>query len=335
MIRCTALAALMLLSASAFAQSIDAPGLYQEYCSVCHGDRGDGKSHAQQGLVPPPRDFTSPQSALELNRGRIISGIANGVPGTAMSGWQSRLSDDEIVALAEFIENRFLRPSTDTHASEGARLYADYCSVCHGDRGQGAVWATVGLSPPPVDFTNPKIQQRLSRDHMIDAVTYGRAETAMAGWKSRLDQAQIGAVVDYVITAFMPDSQMALAMNNPDMAAADDGHAGHNHTHFNINLPFPDQLRGDATRGAVLYDNNCAACHGMEGDGRGPRAYFINPKPRNFLHTNSRASLNRPKMYEAISKGRLRTEMPAWEKVLTPQQIADVGEYVFGSFIKP
>jgi len=31
----------------------------------------------------------------------------------------------------------------------------------------------------------------------------------------------------------------------------------------------------------------------------------------------------------------LRTEMPAWEKVLDRQQIADIAEYVFNSFVKP
>ena len=42
------------------------------------------------------------------------------------------------------------------------------------------------------------------------------------------------------------------------------------------------------------------------------------PDPRNF-----------------IGKGKLGTEMPAWEKVLEPQQIADLSEYVFTAFIHP
>ena len=74
---------------------------------------------------------------------------------------------------------------------------------------------------------------------------------------------------------------------------------------------------------------------GEDGDGRGPRGYFINPKPRNFLHAASRAALNRPTLHRVISKGKLRTEMPAWDKVLDPQQIADLSEYVFTSFIQP
>jgi len=329
------LPALFVFSTALFAQAIDPQALYQDYCSVCHGDQGDGMSHARQGMVPPPRDFTSPRSAVELTHERIVLAIEQGVPGSAMSGWKSRLSTEQISALSEFIRKRFMLPVATANTSRGGRIYAEYCSVCHGDRGQGAIWATEGLSPPPVDFTDPKIQQLLSRDHMIDAVSHGRAETAMTGWKSRLDEQDISAVVDFVITSFMPASDIAKVLVDPPSTPATDSHAAHNHTHFNIDLPFSDQLQGNLERGALLYESNCATCHGLEGDGRGPRAYFINPKPRNFLHTSSRASLNRPKLFEAISKGRLRSEMSAWEKVLTRQQIADVAEYLFNSFIKP
>ena len=65
----------------------------------------------------------------------------------------------------------------------------------------------------------------------------------------------------------------------------------------------------------------------------GPRAYFINPKPRNFIEDASRARLNRVALYAAVSEGKLGSEMPAWNKVATPQQIADVAEYVLQSFV--
>lgn len=35
-------------------------------------------------------------------------------------------------------------------------------------------------------------------------------------------------------------------------------------------------------RGKVLYNNHCSGCHGMEGDGNGPGAYGLHPKPRDF-----------------------------------------------------
>jgi len=326
---------------SVHAQDIDAGSLYADYCSVCHGDKGDGESHAKQGMTPPPRNFTSPTSAVELTRSRIINAIRNGVPGSAMSSWKSRLNDAQIEALADLVRSRFMLPSAAANAIKGSKIYAAYCSVCHGDNGQGAIWATAGLSPRPVDFTDSRFQSMMTREHMIQSVSYGRPETAMTGWNKRLTDKQIGTVVDYVIDAFMPQLSNNTANEKSDHKHSD-GHT-HQHTHADpdtelsvyMNQQLANELQGNAERGKALYLYNCATCHGEQGDGRGPRAYFINPKPRNFLHAASRASLNRPTLQRVIGKGKLRTEMPAWEKVFDAQQIADVGEFVFVTFIQP
>lgn len=43
-----------------------------------------------------------------------------------------------------------------------------------------------------------------------------------------------------------------------------------------------------ATAGAQLYSNYCAACHGDKGDGNGPAARFLYPKPRDFREVKFR-----------------------------------------------
>ncbi len=312
----------LLHSTTGVAATIDAASLYQNYCSVCHGEQGNGKSHAKQGLIPPPRDFTSSKSAMELSQQRIIHSISNGIPGTAMIAWKSKLSSQKINALANYIRDTFLRTTSVKKATAGARIYADFCSVCHGDTGKGAVWATAGLRPPPVNFTDIKKHSLLTRPRMLKSVAFGRAETAMTAWKNRLTDSQIEQVVDYVITTFMPSSTQQQKKTSVNSTRAD------------MTLALPNNLTGNYQRGAVLYLANCTACHGHDGDGRGPRAYFINPKPRNFLHPASRADFNRPALYRAIQKGKLRTEMPAWQTVFKPQQLADVSEYVFKKFIQ-
>ncbi|MGB5538864.1 MAG: cytochrome c, partial [Gammaproteobacteria bacterium] len=95
----------------------------------------------------------------------------------------------------------------------------------------------------------------------------------------------------------------------------------------------PRGLAGDTTTGMGLYLANCTACHGSTGQGDGPRAYFIFPRPRNFLLAENRTRLNRAVLFSAIRLGVPGREMPAWSKVMNDQQIADITEYVYQTFI--
>ena len=306
----------------AFAATETVQSRYAEYCSVCHGDRGDGRSHAQQGLVPPPRDFTAPAFA-NATRERIVAAITNGMPGSAMIAWQSVFTPDEISELADFIIEKFVQGAKDASTSaapsinEPARIYAESCSVCHGDDGKGARWGQESLSAKPRDFTSESSQTELTRERMIVSVTNGRPGTPMPGFASQLSPRQIEGIVDYVRTRFMSDV---------GTSTADIGESYHDQ-------PFPNNLSGQFERGSALYYANCAECHGAEGDGNGRRAYFIFPKPRNFLDPATQQIFNRPRLYSGIADGVIGKEMPAWSKVFSEQDIADVGEFVYREFI--
>lgn len=311
--------------------------LYHNYCSVCHGDRGDGQSRGSQALNPPPRDFTAAAAKQELVRDRIIHAIAKGRPGTAMVGWKGQLSDKEIAALADYLLATFIKPSVSAGNSRGRDIYASTCAVCHGDAGDGGTW-TSGMALKPRDFTSAQARS-LSRAGMIEVVSKGRPGTPMVSYASQLSKQDIEAVVDYVRTTFIKAA--------PEIAGLSGTYA-HGTPHAatapapattvvkaDMKAPLPNGLKGDMKRGGDFYMRNCITCHGAGGGGDGPRAYFINPKPANFLLPAYRARLNRPVLYAAIRDGKLASEMPAWGKVLTPQQLADVSEFVFQSFIAP
>lgn len=298
--------------------------LYQDYCSVCHGDKGDGRSRARQGLVPPPKDFTDPKVSQSLTRDRMIDSVLNGRPGTAMAAWKTRLNQEQVEAIVDYVRNRFMTRTAAPGAARGAKIYAANCSVCHGDRGSGSVWASSTLNPPPRDFSKAV----LPRAAMVAAITHGRPGSAMPGFASQLSAEEIALVVDYIRSAFMPAAEAgASPATKPDITVAQ----GADH----LSQPMPNGLHGDPGAGKSFFDGNCATCHGTSGDGDGPRAYFIFPKPRNFLAPASRRILNRPALFQAIKHGVGGREMPAWGKVLTDQQIADVAEYVFQAFIAP
>jgi cbb3-type cytochrome c oxidase subunit III len=336
--------------------------LYHNYCSVCHGDQGDGNSRAKGSLKPAPRDFTSAQSGQELTRERMIAAVTTGVPGTAMVGWRSQLTDDQIAKVVDYVRDTFMRPSIAADASRGRQIYARICSVCHGDRGSGSMWASANLNPPPRDFSSPAAKGDLTRDRMLAAVATGRPNTAMQAYGNRLSKDDMEAVVDYIRGAFMriPEQNANISGTHARGApaaepakkdadkhehnpAAGEDHAAHGHGggsvgadgKIDMRAPMPQGLVGDATAGRKFYDANCATCHGVKGDGQGPRAYFINPKPEVFTSAKSRAAFNRPTIFDAVSLGRRGTEMPAWDKVLTKQEIANVSEYVFRAFIQP
>ncbi|MCB1954311.1 MAG: c-type cytochrome [Rhodocyclaceae bacterium] len=225
-----------------------------------------------------------------------------------------------------------------------ALLYHNYCSVCHGDRGDGNSRAKNSLIPPPRDFTAGP----LPVEYMRKIVADGKPGTAMVGWKTQLNEKEIAAVVDYVAGTFMSGKAFSV---DPDGLSGISAHGGREKdapapkpaapapkpaptSGVDMAAPMPAGLTGDPVKGGKFFMGNCATCHGEKGDGNGPRAYFINPVPRDFTLEGSRMVYNRPALFKAISKGSLGSEMPAWDKVLTPQQIADVAEFVFQQFIQ-
>lgn len=319
--------------------SVDAGTRYMDYCSVCHGEKGDGDSLARRGLQPPPRDFTTPESARLITVEYADQIIRKGKPGTAMVGWDTQLDDAQVHALAEYIVNEFVRAPSEP-ADSGARVYARTCSVCHGEDGRGAVWGRRSLNPPPVNFTTAD-RNRLTRERMIKSVTQGRKGTAMSAFGSQLNAGEIATVVDYVRRTFMP----AATPHSPTRTATTVGMAvlhgeeqvesrtAHDHGQHEHGTGTSSHVQGNAHRGEKMYADNCVDCHGVAGDGNGPRAYFIFPKPRNFLDTSVRANYDRDSLIASISHGVKGREMPAWRHVLTPQQIADIAEYVYANFI--
>lgn len=304
---------------------------YQKYCAVCHGKSGDARGGTSQGMVPPPRDFTDPGMIATLTRDRMINSIKNGRKNTAMVAWGTRFSDQEIGQLAEYISDSLMLSSRTEEASPGRRLFADNCSVCHGDKGNTAVWAKNGLTPPPRDFTSEQAKRELTPERMIFSITYGRPNTAMPAWNERLSKTEIQAVSDYIRKGFIwPEGEKKV------MPAA--GGGGHQHAHFDpveMARPLPLNMVGDIAWGRAFYENNCSDCHGKVGDGKGPRADFIFPKPRDFTHPAATNKFNREHLFEVITHGIPRTEMSAWGKVLNRQEIANVTEYLFTAFIAP
>jgi len=334
------LTTVVFLAAIAAADAQDVSHRYADYCSVCHGDDGQGAAYAQQGMIPAPRNFTDPSFAATLDRDRMINVISNGKPGTAMIAWKSQFTGEEIAELADYIVANFAGPgtapaagqSTLVESAESLTIYRESCSVCHGDDGTGAVWGRESLSVPPRDFTSEASQTELTRDRMIASVTYGRPGSPMPGFGTQLKGEQIAGIVDFIRANFMSvESGVSAGAATPRQNDAANNPVASGAYH---EMPFPAGLSGRFERGRAFYMANCVTCHGLNGAGDGPRAYFIFPRPRNFLDPATRQILNRPTLYRGIRDGVFGREMPAWGKVLSDQDIADIAEYVYREFIR-
>lgn len=71
--------------------------------------------------------------------------------------------------------------------------------------------------------------------------------------------------------------------------------------------------------GETLFQGLCAGCHGKNGDGNGPFAPFLNPRPRDFSSQAFKRRINASDvqsvdigLYRTLSLGIKGTAMPAW-----------------------
>ena len=92
--------------------------------------------------------------------------------------------------------------------------------------------------------------------------------------------------------------------------------------------------------GQAIYQERCAFCHGDQGDGNGPVARYLNPRPRDFtaglfkFRTTGSGELPlRQDVIDIVKSGVRGTAMPRWESVLTEGEIEAVVDYVTQSFV--
>ena len=93
---------------------------------------------------------------------------------------------------------QFALPADALEMGTGQKIFAENCSVCHGDRGDKGMYGNRGLNPSPRNFTDDKARQELSRERMLYSVTHGRPGTAMIAWGKKFSAEEIEQVVDYV-----------------------------------------------------------------------------------------------------------------------------------------
>lgn len=83
--------------------------LFQQNCAFCHAPDGSGRHWIGSFLEPRPRDLTAAEAMRGMTPERLRAAIADGVTGTAMPAWKKVLDDDQIDAVAAYVEKAFMR----------------------------------------------------------------------------------------------------------------------------------------------------------------------------------------------------------------------------------
>lgn len=96
----------------------------------------------------------------------------------------------------------------------------------------------------------------------------------------------------------------------------------------------PPQLPS-AERGARVFADNCAPCHGDRGAGDGPSGAGLAQRPADFTDLGFMRSETPIDFFRVVSLGRRTAGMPAWEDALTLQERWDVVSYAYSLALGP
>ncbi len=93
-------------------------------------------------------------------------------------------------------------------------------------------------------------------------------------------------------------------------------------------VPTAPERAPDVTRGATLYQNQCAACHGATGHGDGPAGLQLSPRPVNFTDQTRADQRSALSLYEVISQGVEGTPMVSYAQQLSSDDRWALAYYV-------
>lgn len=105
--------------------------LYGQYCVTCHGADLRGTGPISESLIPPATDFGQPHAMVHTDE-QMVDFVRNGVPPSAMPGFNSQLSDEDIRSVVAYLQNwqeQFDPRNVQEVDAEGNPIPAAVCEV--------------------------------------------------------------------------------------------------------------------------------------------------------------------------------------------------------------
>ncbi len=232
------------------------------------------------------------------------------------------------------------------YVREGEEIYIKNCIYCHGDNLDGAGHFAHAFNPLPANFTDPGTIAMLAESFLFWRIAKGGPglpkesapwNSVMPAWEDRLTEEEIWKVIIYLYdaTGFQPRRWEGQASVTPSPWKGEGQGAGPA-----VRAPWPPltlfsprgeqglwsparaeaEQADDADAGKAVYERKCAHCHGSKGDGNGPGAANLDPKPRDFTKgrykirtTPSGQPPSNQDLFRVITEGMPGTSMPPWQ----------------------
>jgi mono/diheme cytochrome c family protein len=266
-------------------------------CTSCHklGD-ADGSLAPDLGYLGQVREAAWVNDHLADPRAHV--------PGSNMPGFFMAKSERQAIAAWLTSQGGLAAPG------EPDKQYALLCARCHGEKGAGDGPVADNLLPRPRVFTNAKFFNWLPEERAYRAIRDGVPGTAMPPFGKILDEKQAQALFGWVRTNFLGEQRTAPPQPRK--------------------VPEKSTVAWSAEsvkRGKAAFAERCYGCHGRLGDGKGPNAPDMLPRPRNLTTRLFFERLPDARLYESITYGIVGTGMPPWD-MLSEDQRWDLVNYV-------
>lgn len=202
--------------------------LFEAHCAACHGAAGGGDGP----LAPPlseagvhPRNFQQRLSLRGRSDAELADLIARGGAAYGLSNlmppWGKVLSPAQIRSLVPFVrglaeeharatpaETASFRAARPVGYPRAATLFALYCTVCHGKRGEGDGPAAVAIRDAfgvaPMDLTDPHGIGTRSDAQLFEIISSGGPRVgrsnAMPAWGMTLTPDEVRGIIAYLRT---------------------------------------------------------------------------------------------------------------------------------------
>lgn len=177
----------------AFARAVAKPA-FGTNCAPCHGTGAAGFK-GYPNLNDDDWLWGGKLADIEatIRHGIRLSDTASRQGGMPAFGRDGMLPRPDIEAVTDHVRQLAgLAPAQPT-AAKGAKVYAETCAACHGEKGEGKR----ELGAP--NLTDKIWLYGSSRENIIEGLVNGRGGV-MPGWAGRLDEATIKALSVYVHT---------------------------------------------------------------------------------------------------------------------------------------